>query len=65
MNNNYTKEDFVKETGLSEKDLHELKESFIEKYASLKGWDSNNLTSEQLSEIYQQKEYKKAGLLLS
>jgi hypothetical protein len=61
----FTKDDFIKETGLSEKDLHELKEAFIEKYADLKGWDSSNLTTEQLSEIYQQEEYKKAGLLFS
>jgi len=63
--NNFSKEDFVKETGLSEKDLNELKEAFVEKYADLKGWDSTNLTQEQLTEIYQQEEYKKAGLLFS
>jgi hypothetical protein len=61
----YTKDEFIKETGLSEKDVQELKEAFVEKYASLKGWDSDNLTQEQLSEIYQQEEYKKAGLLFS
>jgi hypothetical protein len=61
----YSKEDFVKETGLSEKDVNELKEAYVQKYASLKGWDSTNLTKEQLSEIYQQNEYKKAGLLFS
>jgi len=37
----------------------EKKRAFVEKYASLKGWDSDNLTQEQLSEIYQQEEYKK------
>jgi len=63
--NNFTKDDFIKETGLSEKDIHELKEAFVEKYASLKGWDKTNLTTEQLSEIYQQDEYKKAGMLFS
>jgi len=62
---NYTKGDFIKETGLSEKDIHELKEAFIQKYASIKGWNSENLTQEQLSEIYQQEEYKKAGMLFS
>ena len=55
----------IKETGLSEKDLFELKESFIEKYAKFKGWDKDNLTTEQLNEIVQQPEYKSAGLLLS
>ena len=62
---NYTKEDFVKETGLSDKDTQELKEAFIIKYAKLKGWNSNKLTPKQLSEIYQQDEYKNGGLLLS
>ena len=55
----------IKETGLSEKDLFELKEAFIEKYAKFKGWDKDNLTTEQLNEIVQQPEYKSAGLLLS
>jgi 5-bromo-4-chloroindolyl phosphate hydrolysis protein len=62
---NYTKDEFIKETGLSEKDIQDLKEAFVEKYATLKGWDKSNLTQEQLSEIYQQEEYKKAGLLFS
>jgi len=55
----------VKETGLPEKDLMELREKFIEKYALIKGWNKDNLTSEQLNEIYQQPEYKKPGLILS
>lgn len=55
----------IKETGLSEKDLNELKEAYKEKYAKMKGWDKDNLTMEQLNEIVQQPEYKKAGLLLS
>lgn len=61
----YTKDEYIKETGLSEKDVQELKESFVKKYANQKGWDSSNLTSEQLSEIYLQDGYKNAGLLLS
>ena len=55
----------IKETGLNEKDLFELKEAFIEKYAKFKGWDKENLTTEQLNEITQQSEYKSPGLLLS
>ena len=61
----YSKDEFVKETGLSEKDLYELKEAYVTKYANLKGWDSSKLSQEQLTEIYQQDDYKKAGLLLS
>jgi 5-bromo-4-chloroindolyl phosphate hydrolysis protein len=59
------KEQLIKETGLSEKDIQELRESFIEKYIKLKGWDKESLTSDQLNEIYQQEDYKKPGLLLS
>ena len=55
----------IKETGLSEKDLFELKEAYVEKYAKMKGWDKDKLTTEQLNEIVQQPEYKNAGLLLS
>lgn len=61
----YSKKDFVKETGLSEKDVKELKEAYAKKYAIEKGWEFDNLSSEQLNEIYQQDGYKKAGLLLS
>ena len=61
----YKKNDFVKETGLTDKDVKELKEAYAKKYAIEKGWKFDNLTSEQLNEIYQQDGYKKAGLLLS
>jgi hypothetical protein len=61
----YANDEFIKETGLSEKDIQELKEAFVEKYANRKGWDSTKLSKDQLTEIYQQEEYKKAGLLFS
>lgn len=59
------KDKLIKETGLSEKDLIELKEAFVDKYANLKGWDKDNLTTEQLNEIQSQDGYKNPGLLLS
>jgi len=55
----------IKETGLSEKDMFELKEAFKQKYAKMKGWNPKSLTTEQLNEIVQQPEYKNAGLLFS
>lgn len=61
----YEKNEFVKETGLSEKDIKELKEAYVKKYAVEKGWKYDKLSSEQLNEIVQQEGYKKAGLLLS
>ena len=62
---NYSKDQLIKETGLNEKDLHELREQFVKKYAKLKGWDAKFLSTEQLNEVYSQPEYKKPGLLLS
>lgn len=55
----------IKEAGLSEKDLKDLRESFVMKYSSMKGWDPLNLTNEQMNEIYSQPDYKKPGMLLS
>jgi 5-bromo-4-chloroindolyl phosphate hydrolysis protein len=57
--------EILKETGLTEKDLRELREKFVEKYVKEKGWEKSKLTMEQLNEIYQQDEYRRPGLLLS
>lgn len=59
------KNEMLKETGLSDKDMRELREKFVEKYVNQKGWDKNTLTMEQLNEIQQQDEYRKPGMLLS
>lgn len=59
------KNEILKETGLTDKEIRELREKFVEKYVNEKGWDKNKLTMEQLNEIYQQDEYKKPGLLFS
>lgn len=55
----------IKESGLSDEDINDLRESFINKYANLKGWDKENLSSEQLLEIQSQIGFKRPGLLLS
>lgn len=61
----YNKSEYVKETGLSDSDMNELKEAFKEKYANEKGWDVKSLTSDQLTEIQGQEGFKKAGKLFS
>lgn len=58
-------EKLILETGLSDKDMKMLRETFVEKYANEQGWDKTKLTTEQLNEIYQQNGYKRPGLLLS
>lgn len=57
-------ENLIKENGLSEADMEELRENFVTRYAQFKGWDRNSLSTEQLNEIIHQPEYKKAGLIL-
>lgn len=58
-------ENLSKNTNLSEQEIQLLREKFINKYSKEKGWNPNNLTTQQLLEITTQKEYKSPGLLLS
>jgi len=57
--------DIIKNETISDKDIKMLREKFKIKYALSKGWDPLNLTSEQMIEITQQKDWKTPGLLLS
>lgn len=50
---------------ISEDEMKMLRENFIEKYASEKGWNPRNLTEDQLMEIKNKREYKNPGLMLS
>lgn len=47
----------IKDSSISEKDIEDLREIFKREYAKKKGWDPNNLTSEQLNEIVSDKRY--------
>ena len=55
----------IKDSALSENELHDLREKFKIQYAKMKGWDPNNLNTEQLNEIYSDKRWQSPGLLLS
>jgi hypothetical protein len=48
----------IKDSSLSEKELEELRELFKREYAKKKGWDPNNLTTEQLNEIVSDKRWE-------
>jgi hypothetical protein len=50
---------------LSKEDLNLLREKFVGDYAKKKGWNKNSLSSTQMLEIVEQKEYKNPGILLS
>jgi 5-bromo-4-chloroindolyl phosphate hydrolysis protein len=59
----YSKEFFLKETGLTDNELNSIRETFKMKYAEIKGWDLKNLSSEQINEIMNQDEWKNPLLL--
>lgn len=44
-------------------DVNSLREKFKVKYSNDNGWDSNNLTDEQLNEIKSQKGYQSPGMI--
>jgi hypothetical protein len=52
------------ESGLNKEEISLLRERFITKYCKEKGWDQQTLTTEQLLEISQNREYKNPGLIL-
>lgn len=55
----------IKDSALSESELYDLREKFKIQYARGKGWDPNNLSEEQLKEIFADKRWQSPGLLLS
>jgi len=55
----------IKNTTLNENEVNLLREQFKSNYAKIKGWDPSNLTTEQMIEITQQKDWKSPGLLFS
>lgn len=55
----------IKDSMLSEKELEELREIFKREYSKKKGWDPENLTTEQLNEICSDDKWKGNFLLKS
>lgn len=50
--------------GLDKQEITLLKERFITKYCKERGWNPDNLTTEQYLEISQKREFKNPGLIL-
>lgn len=50
---------------LSESDTVQLREIFVSKYCSHKGWDRENLSFEQVLEIRTHNEWKSPGIMKS
>jgi hypothetical protein len=56
--------ELIKNTGLSSEETTLLREKFIIGYSKEKGWNHKELTTQQMLEIANQKQYKTPGLLL-
>jgi Ca2+-binding EF-hand superfamily protein len=56
--------ELIKNTGLTQKEINELREKFLNEYAKSKGWNPDELSTNQMLEIVSQKGYKSAGLIL-
>lgn len=50
---------------LTKEELISLREKYIHEYSKKKGWNSNNLSPDQLLEIVESNGYKNPGMLLS
>ena len=57
--------ELIKSTGLSQEEVNLLREKFVVEYSKKKGWDSEKLSTTQMMEIVEQKQYKTPGLLHS
>lgn len=58
------KDELIKKTLLSEEEITFLREKFIVEYSRKKGWNSKELTTQQMLEISTNNEYKNPGLIL-
>lgn len=61
-NNNYDNYENVNSSSYrNDSSLKEHKDKFVTEYCSIKGWDANNLTIEQTTEIINHPNYKNIG----
>lgn len=56
--------EIIKNTGLSNEETTLLREKFLVDYSKKKGWNHKELTTQQMLEIANQKEYKTPGIIL-
>jgi Ca2+-binding EF-hand superfamily protein len=60
----YSNNELIKNSQLSQEDINLLREKFISEYSKTKGWNPNDLSTNQMLEITSQNRYKQPGLLL-
>jgi hypothetical protein len=56
--------EMIKNQAMSKEEINLLREKFVNEYSKKKGWNSNELSTQQMMEIVSHKQYKSPGLLL-
>ena len=56
--------ELIKNSSLSQEEINMLREKFLHEYSKNKGWNPNELSTNQMLEIVSQKQYKTPGLIL-
>ena len=56
--------ELIRNSSLSKEETDLLRENFINEYSKNKGWNSKELSTNQMLEIVSQKQYKSPGLIL-
>lgn len=56
--------ELIKNSSLSQEEINMLREKFLNEYSKEKGWNPNELSTNQMLEIVSQKQYKTPGLIL-
>ena len=58
------KPEMIKNQPMSKEEINLLREKFVIEYSKKKGWNSNELSTQQMMEIVSHKQYKSPGLIL-
>ena len=56
--------EMIKNQSMSKEEINLLREKFVNEYSKKKGWNSNELSTQQMMEIVSHKQYKSPGLIL-
>ena len=56
--------ELIKNSSLSQEEINMLREKFLHEYSKNKGWNPNELSTNQMLEIVSQKQYTAPGLIL-
>jgi len=56
--------EMIKNQPMTKDEINLLRERFVTEYSKKKGWNSNELSTQQMMEIVSHKQYKSPGLIL-